>query len=539
MINILFADSDIETIKSFQTSIKLAFPELKNNKAVIDSKKDFAGVVREVGPHLIVMDVKFFGSRVVAVIRDIHERHPDIRFLLYGTFNEFEYISKSMEFGVLDYMYRPVRASEFIRCMKNALEYIKNYLEVKEEETQLLSRMNMQKSLFRKVFFDSLMKGHLKSDIEIKDKFEYFGLMFPPPFTVFIIRIDNFKKLILTLDEDEKNLLSFKIIKMTEELPGDVKRFINLRALNEISVVISGGIPYNDIIVMCENLKSAIYEKLGIRVTIGIGNQYYGYSDIAVSHNEAEGALRYRFYMGYNSVIPIKYVEPNNNITYRYPLEYENKLVYAAVIGEYDTCVSLLGDIFDALKASGPLPDKLLPKIIMDILISINRYASEQNIIIDNNFTQFFSSKHVLELKETDGALEYLKNALKDFCYYIVKLHDEENIKIYEKLKKYLDSNYKITMAPENIALEFGTTPSYLNKIFMDNEGKTIKDYVNMLRITDAKKLIRDTGLDDEFIAVGVGFESDKQFRSVFKVYEKMSVSDFRRSLSYQNVKYK
>ena len=42
---------------------------------------------------------------------------------------------------------------------------------------------------------------------------------------------------------------------------------------------------------------------------------------INISYKQAKAAIRYNHYLGLNSVIHINYVEPNNIITYEYPLK--------------------------------------------------------------------------------------------------------------------------------------------------------------------------------------------------------------------------
>jgi transcriptional regulator GlxA family with amidase domain len=53
-------------------------------------------------------------------------------------------------------------------------------------------------------------------------------------------------------------------------------------------------------------------------------------------------------------------------------------------------------------------------------------------------------------------------------------------------------------------------------------------DYIMRLRLDKAKKLMRETNLSDDMIAVKLGFDDGRQLRSVFRQYEGINVSDYR-----------
>ena len=101
MIKVMLADSDAENIKNFRTFIKSAFHDIK----IVGSASpdvDFLKQVRELNPNLIIADVHFFGAAAISRIRDTFEFFPDKRFILYGTYNDAEYMEQVAEYGVID-----------------------------------------------------------------------------------------------------------------------------------------------------------------------------------------------------------------------------------------------------------------------------------------------------------------------------------------------------------------------------------------------------------------------------------------------------
>ena len=527
-MKVLIADFDNDTIKNFITFIKQNYTQIKAFASVTNTSKNFLSIVAKEAPSLIIADVRFFGASSLKVIRDVGERYPDVKFVLYGTYNETEYMQRCVQFGVIDYMYRPVKPKEFGRCMDMALDFLKKQQVLREENSKFLQSYKENLMYFEEIFLTSLINGNIRSEREIQYSFEYFNIKLVPNYTVFVIRIDHFQKIILTMNETEKHMYSYKILMSLRDILSGHNAKVFMNILNSFNVILSSELDYESIIDLCNDIKNALLEKNSVRVTIGVGRTYEKESEISISYKEAESSLNYRFYMGHNTVISIDFAEPSNNVTHRYPTKKEERLVYFSVIGEYDYCKQLLDDIFNSLRKCGTLPDRLLPKIIMNILISISCYANELRLPLESEMTVFFPSKEVFALDTIDKAYEFMDSGLKKFCEYILQIHKESNTKTAKAVKTYILDNYHEPFSITKLALQFHTTPEYLDSIFMENEKASLLDFTINIRMEEAKRLALDRIQDDELIALKIGYENGKHFRSIFKQHTGMNISDFR-----------
>ena len=66
-------------------------------------------------------------------------------------------------------------------------------------------------------------------------------------------------------------------------------------------------------------------------------------------------------------------------------------------------------------------------------------------------------------------------------------------------------------------------------KLFTEAYGTTIRVYVNALRVTKAKQLLRFSDMRMEEIGCEVGFEDPNYFSRMFKKGEGMSPSEYRK----------
>ena len=71
------------------------------------------------------------------------------------------------------------------------------------------------------------------------------------------------------------------------------------------------------------------------------------------------------------------------------------------------------------------------------------------------------------------------------------------------------------------------TNKTIICKSFKEAYGDTVINYINKLRIKNAKKLMRQGELNLTQLSARVGFSSIHYFSKLFKGYEKMSPSEY------------
>ena len=529
-MNLMLIDSDQENIKNFKTHIKSSHPSIRIVGSLSDINKNMTSAIKEFSPDMILADIRFFGGLHFIRFKEVHEQMPHIRYIMYGTFNESEYMKKGREFGVLDFMYRPVKPSDLNRALDFALNQHKKDIENRRRENLL--EKNYQERLFQyqEIFLRSLLDGHIDRLSEITEGFEYFNIPFDPKsgFSVLLIRIDQYRKMAIAQTEMEKHIRTFKMLTIVQDMLKDNKAQCFIRGFNEIPIILHGSYSVEEKVILADKIKYAIYEYTNTRVSIGIGRTYDKPVDIAISAREADATFGYRYKMGYNSVIPIEFVEPDNKITFRYPSHRERRLIYAAVVGDYNYCKNVLHELFTALSSSGRLSDGLIAKTVATIVFRISRYISELNLPFAHEIGRFFPTGEMLKLANLDDGYNFLDKCLKNFCNFIDEYSLEISNKLHENAVIYIAEHYFESFSIAKIAVKLGTTPENLNKIFMEKEKSTLFDYVMWVRVRAAQVSLVNTDTGEEIIAVQVGFDDVKYFRSIFRKYTGLIPAEYR-----------
>ena len=95
-------------------------------------------------------------------------------------------------------------------------------------------------------------------------------------------------------------------------------------------------------------------------------------------------------------------------------------------------------------------------------------------------------------------------------------------------VKEYLDQHYSEKITLDDLASRFFISKNYLTRVFKEQFGMSVKDYLQVVRITHAKQLLRTTDKTAEDIGFECGFGALYYFSRVFKDIEGISPTGYR-----------
>lgn len=98
-----------------------------------------------------------------------------------------------------------------------------------------------------------------------------------------------------------------------------------------------------------------------------------------------------------------------------------------------------------------------------------------------------------------------------------------------QDIKAYLDENWQKKIALDELAEMFFINKYYLARLFKNQYGSSILNYVMDLRITQAKKMLRFSDKQIDLIGRECGFDDANYFTRMFKKVEGASPSEYRK----------
>lgn len=124
-------------------------------------------------------------------------------------------------------------------------------------------------------------------------------------------------------------------------------------------------------------------------------------------------------------------------------------------------------------------------------------------------------------------------------CALTAVIQEEINQKLSSKLnnvaayaqgaKEYIDRHYMENVTLKTLAYGLGVNPSYLSVLFKNEMGMNYSEYLLMVRMEEAKKLLRQRELNLSQIANAVGYDRVSYFSKLFKNFTGLKPGEYRR----------
>lgn len=174
-----------------------------------------------------------------------------------------------------------------------------------------------------------------------------------------------------------------------------------------------------------------------------------------------------------------------------------------------------------------------------------NHVRTKNNMIIDNPFTNIldnFMDIYDLLTKydpRYDDTWKYMNISTLLHRIFASLYELNANVNAIKKMTpaqethvniavKYIQEHYKEPIDVDTICNEIGFSKYYFCKVFKQQQGQTIHQYLNEYRIKNAKELLAYSKLSVNIIASQVGFKNSLTFIRAFERTVNMTPSEYR-----------
>lgn len=128
-------------------------------------------------------------------------------------------------------------------------------------------------------------------------------------------------------------------------------------------------------------------------------------------------------------------------------------------------------------------------------------------------------------IKKILGELKANNNHAEEFLYLNRSKSD-----IIRNTIVYMNNNYKNKIDLNSIANEIHVNPQYLSRVFKKEIGMGCTDYINLLRVNQAREMLVETSYPAYRIACDAGFSDSAYFSRVFTKHVNLTPSEYRKS---------
>lgn len=401
-----------------------------------------------------------------------------------------------------------------------------------QEKEKINLKLKQQSSVVRADFLQKLLKGKFGHISVHHNAFYALDMQFiSDDFIVVLLSIEDQGKLIpLEVGDDfeaKSKLPSFVITNVFEELLGQgYKSFVteidekivflvNLQAPEPVN-------PVQELASIIEELQGFFGKYYDLSLTASISDAHTGIRGMQEAYQEAIEAHEYKLIAGNGKIISFQSLKYNVR-DYFYPLEKEQKLVNCIKSGEFEKGKQLLDDIIRSNFKDGTPTAEMTRYFMLDLASTVVKTVKE--IAADEPVEKLFECETVAELQTE------ITNTLSLVCKRIQSKTGNRFYEMSRNIIQFVNNHYgEVTLNVAMIADHLGITPSYMSKLFKEQTGETLPDYINKVRLEKAKVLLRDEKLNISEAAIKVGYLNSNALIRSFKKYEGVTPGKYKGS---------
>lgn len=219
-----------------------------------------------------------------------------------------------------------------------------------------------------------------------------------------------------------------------------------------------------------------------------------------------------------------------NSRSPRYPFELERSLLESLAQGDKPGTLQKLQEYLAALFAAGGGNPAWMNQKALELIVLLSRTLTEKGA--DEQQTLFWlqrCQKEVSQRKNFHDLSAWLYETLSGLLDRTAGYADARHANIIHRCIQYIGTGYAEHLTLESAARALFLSPDYLSRIFSKETGTSFNRYLNNVRITKAKELIRSGNLRLTDISQMVGYDDQSYFTKVFRRITGMSPNEYRK----------
>lgn len=485
-------------------------------------------------PDILFTDIRMPHMDGLEVATKLKENGITLKVIIFSGIQDFDYAKSALNINAEGYILKPLDVDELTGVVNKVVKQIDNERNMAERVQQLRLQLNENLGAAREKFLRFLILGMYKKEREIIDKLTYFKdpLKSDEPVSVAVLQIDDYSKKIEQYLEEDKQLLSFSVSNIVEEV-------MNQHS-NGICVVMGE----NEYVLLMNCKKSKVLEEneiyqeiitcldkyLDISVSIGVGRIVESLLAVNSAYKDAGNALYFKFYTGKGSIINAADISLNFDKN-EFPDLYaeEAELVNLIKSGNVEKTEKTIQELFHSISLHKKYTIAYIQRICDEIIYMISRaiyelgedigeIAGNRTDIVDS----IYRTESIFDLQEQVSTL------LIKIAGYFSRKYTQKNSKVVADIKRLIERKYMEDISINKIAESVYLSPNYISVIFKQETGETIIDYLTKTRMEEAKVLLRETDFKILDISEMVGFQDASYFGKVFKKYTGIHPQKYR-----------
>jgi two-component system response regulator YesN len=489
-----------------------------------ENGKQAAEFVQEHPVDIVLTDILMPYMDGMELSHFLHDNYPDIVIAVFSGFGEFEYAKKAIQYGVSEYLLKPVTAMELtgvIQKMKEKVEQTRKEKAKMESLTKTSENYRENAQVIRSKTLEALVNCTIDIQKSL-DKLEEMGITLSGcGYRVAVFDIDLYSGM-YQLDMEKRQesaLMAFVLFNISDEIVNrENAGIVYQEGNNRVCVLFQEKWSRNfngRIKEICHEIQTEIRKVMGTEVSMAIGKWVKTLEELSGSHDVAVQALQYRYLLGGSLLIDMEEIHPVQDIDLRKSLDRLKEFLKS---GKKEEMEAEFQSIEEQVKQS--FAEKSRACMYLQQVIRVVDVAGEE---VSSDISRIRDERKDLLCQVT--AQKSFGQACKIVKEYILQVYDaltELNTSSGERQARmaldYIQKNYMDpNLSLNDICSYLNISTSYFSTIFKEVTGETFTEVLIRTRMEKAKELLENTTMKNYEIAERVGFADAHYFGISFK----------------------
>ena len=478
-------------------------------------------LIQSIQPDVLITDIKMPFMDGLQLSKIIRERMPSTKVIILSGHDEFEYAQEAIKLGVKEYLLKPITVQEMHKVLCKLAAQLDREKSEQENLQKLRGQLEENQAVLRERLLLQVVTGSIPST-EAIEKGQPLGLdLVARYFSIVVLKIEK---------RDRSEKFDYAGYQQVQQIVSGVignnpDIYLLKKDWEELVLLIKGNIPQyleEECNLLLGLIKNEL-EKVGYRLSIGVGSQKNRIADIYQSFLEA-------FLVIQNSAEKDKGI-PGQAVEKAELLKINKSAVETYLnCGVKEDCEEFFDAYIQPLGETALKSYLIKNYIFMDVVLATANLLNNLGGNIDIEIPELNSIETILaEINTIDQLKEITCNILVKALSFRDSQTSGQHTRVIGQAKEYIEKHF---MEPDlslyEVASQVNLSSSHFSVVFSQGTNQTFKEYLTTARITKAREMLRSSSLSSNDIAYQVGFNDPHYFSYVFKKNTGFSPTEFR-----------
>lgn len=288
--------------------------------------------------------------------------------------------------------------------------------------------------------------------------------------------------------------------------------------LGEVVILMETEMHSDAALGVLERIIDKIYDSARIRSHVAFYDVPFELPSLHYAYRQTCAMQDYRSLYARGDVLCFSDVHETSNPNYNYAYECEDTLRNCVRAGSVEDAISALDALIDAFGRQSRLSRANI------LLFNVNLYTGMMRLIYEQNLPVAFVSKYsdqasnVQRMKALEQTRAFFEKMIREIIEITAASRQSRQDRRLEEIHSYIEANYtREDVSLEQASREMNISSTSINQILRMREETSFTQLLVKTRIAHACKLLENTDMKVQEIALAVGYSGANYFVRSFK----------------------